>query len=102
VSAVSLMHGLGHNHRKQRKMLSVVFSTTQMKDIIPTFYEVAHRAQAAITKRVSGQPQELDMLEWSSRLALELIGSAGLGHSFDDFDKEESPSPYIKAVKQYL
>ena len=39
----------------------------------------------AIESRVRGQPAglELDMISWMGRTALELIGQAGLGYSFD-------------------
>jgi hypothetical protein len=34
-----------------------------------------------------------------TRTALELVGQAGLGYSFDPLDTDESP-PYIQSVKQ--
>ena len=45
--------------------------------------------QTAIVERVGARPGhpdrtvELDMLAWMTRTALELIGQAGLGYSFD-------------------
>jgi hypothetical protein len=36
-----------------------------------------------------------------TRIALELIGRAGLGHSFDALDSDETPA-YIASVKQLL
>lgn len=39
------------------------------------------------------------MLLWMSRAALELIGQAGLGYSFESFERE-NPNPYTKAVKE--
>ncbi|KAJ7336321.1 cytochrome P450 [Mycena albidolilacea] len=39
------------------------------------------------------------MLLWMTRTALELVGQAGLGYSFDPLDTDEIP-PYIQSVKQ--
>ena len=33
----------GARHRKQRKMLNPVFSIKHMREMIPIFYDVAHR-----------------------------------------------------------
>jgi cytochrome P450 len=81
-------------------MLNPVFSTKHMKNMIPLFYRITHKVCNAITENVEEQPQELNVLSWISRTALELIGVAGLGYSFESFDKEKSPSEYAQAVKE--
>lgn len=37
----------------------------------------------AITVQVGSEQKEIDVLHWISRAALELVGQAGLGYSFD-------------------
>ena len=44
---------------------------------------------------------ELDMLAWMGRTALELIGQAGLGYSFDNFF-EDSTDAYGESIKMFL
>ena len=44
---------------------------------------------------------EIDVLEWMARLALELVGQAGLGWSFDPLT-DDTPREYTAAVKQFL
>ncbi|OCH91430.1 cytochrome P450 [Obba rivulosa] len=78
-----LLSTSGDHHRKQRKMLNPVFSISHMREMIPIFYDVTHRLEAAISARVEDGPQELDILKWLGRTALELIGQGGLGYSFD-------------------
>lgn len=56
----------------------------------------------AIEKRVSGAPAEIDMLNWMGRTALELIGQAGLGYSFDPLKDDVTPDVYAEAIKQYV
>ena len=45
-----------------------------------------------------GGVREVDMLSWMGRTALELIGQAGLGYSFNALT-EGSPNAYLDALK---
>ncbi|KAL6304705.1 cytochrome P450 monooxygenase [Sparassis latifolia] len=83
-----LLATLGETHRKQRKLLNPVFSIVHMRYMLPIFYEVANRLGTAMAAHVADGPQELDMLGWMGRAALELIGQGGLGYSFDPLTKE--------------
>ncbi|KAI0763492.1 cytochrome P450 [Trametes elegans] len=74
---------LGDHHRKQRKMLNPVFSINHMRHMTPIFYNVGHKLCTAIESRVSNGATEVDMVGWMGRTALELMGQAGLGCSFD-------------------
>ncbi|KAI0327596.1 cytochrome P450 [Cubamyces sp. BRFM 1775] len=64
-------------------MLNPVFSVNHMRHMTPLFYEVCHKLRAAIEARVQDGPAEVDMVGWMGRTALELMGQAGLGYSFD-------------------
>ena len=44
---------------------------------------------------------ELDMLSWSGRTTLEVLGQAGLGHSFDPLTQDK-PDEFANAVKEFL
>lgn len=39
------------------------------------------------------------MLQWFGRTALELVGQAGLGFSFDPLTEDHIERPYVKAIK---
>ncbi|EJF59821.1 cytochrome P450 [Dichomitus squalens] len=97
-----LLSTLGDHHRKQRKLLNPVFSIAHMRRMIPIFNDVGLRLQKAIESRVSpqGDPVELDMLTWMGRTALELIGQAGLGYSFDPLVTDK-PDDFAIAVKNF-
>lgn len=43
----------------------------------------------------------VDMSEWMSRIALETVGQAVLGYSFDPLDSRQS-NPYTAAVKELM
>ncbi|KAM5533780.1 hypothetical protein V8D89_012555 [Ganoderma adspersum] len=97
-----LLGTLGDHHRKQRKLLNPVFSIAHMRRMIPIFNDVGHKLQTAIESRIpaDGAFAELDMLTWMARTALELIGQAGLGYSFDPLVADK-PDDFAVAVKAF-
>ncbi|KAF8896616.1 cytochrome P450 [Infundibulicybe gibba] len=102
LSPPALVDLLGEHHRKQRKMLNPVFSIAHMRQMVPIFYNVAHKLQDAITSRVENGPREVEIVQWMTRTALELIGQSGLGYSFDSLEDEVSTHPYCKSVKELV
>ncbi|KAJ3011615.1 hypothetical protein NUW54_g2118 [Trametes sanguinea] len=90
----------GHTHRRQRKMLLPVFSAKHLRGLVPVFYRVTHRLTEAISRRVQEGSADIDMLNWMSRTALELIGQSGIGHSFDPLT-EDVADAYAEAVKNF-
>ena len=63
---------------------------------------VSAQLRAAIKERVRNAPAEIDMLNWMGRTALELIGQAGLGYSFDPLEEDVTPDVYAEAIKSYV
>ncbi|KAF9261413.1 cytochrome P450 [Marasmius fiardii PR-910] len=94
-----LLGSRGEPHRKQRKMMTPVFSIAHMREMVPIFYEVTHRLQKSLILKVQDGPKEIDMLSWMGRTALELIGQSGFGYSFDDLADEERAHPFVVALK---
>ncbi|RPD54881.1 cytochrome P450 [Lentinus tigrinus ALCF2SS1-6] len=96
VLGVGLLGTIGEHHRRQRKLLNPAFSIAHMRRMIPIFTAVAHKA------RVRDKPAaaELDVLAWTGRTALELIGQAGLGYSFDPL-VADSPDDFGDAINAF-
>nr|BED42987.1 cytochrome P450 monooxygenase [Trametes versicolor] len=92
----------GETHRKQRKMLTPVFSAKHLRTIVPIFHRVTDKLIQAISSRVQTHPKgtDIDILSWMSRAALELIGQAGIGYSFDPLT-EDVPDAYAEAIKDF-
>ncbi|KAH9933808.1 cytochrome P450 [Fomitopsis serialis] len=88
----SLLATSGQHHGKQRRLLNPVFSINHMRHIYP---------QRGDHCRVQEGPRELDILYWMGRASLELIGQAGLGHSFDPLI-EDREDPYGQAIKALI
>ncbi|EJF59817.1 cytochrome P450 [Dichomitus squalens LYAD-421 SS1] len=97
----SLLGTLGEHHRKQRKLLNPVFSIAHMRRMIPIFNDVCLKLQKALESRIDGNDMvEIDMLSWMGRTALELVGQAGLGYSFDPLVTDK-PDDYASAIKLF-
>lgn len=117
----SYSNSSGHQHRKQRKMLNPVFSVHHLRQMTPIFYHVVQQVnelpsylrivayscnsfqlRQGIEKQLicpSGSvAPDIDVLNWAGRVALELIGQAGLGYSFDPL-VEESKDSFEEAIK---
>ncbi|KAF6751307.1 cytochrome P450 [Ephemerocybe angulata] len=96
---LGLLSTLGDHHKKQRKLLNPVFSTTHMKEMTPTFYSVTQKLQRSITKQIESGETEIDMLQWMTRTALELIGQSGFGYSFDTLEPDGVQHQFGISVK---
>jgi len=72
-----------------------------MKEMTPIFYEVAHRLRDAVMTQVKDVPQDVNVLDWVGRTALEIIGQGGLGYSFDPLTKDV-PNASGDAVKSFI
>ncbi|KAF5351589.1 hypothetical protein D9758_007260 [Tetrapyrgos nigripes] len=92
----------GDHHRKQKKALNPVFSIAHMREMLTVFYDVVNKLQGGLGEKVSNGPQEVDMMAWMSRTALELIGQSGLGYSFDPMTNDATEHTYSKMIKNLI
>ncbi|KAH7873381.1 cytochrome P450 [Lentinula edodes] len=93
-----LLNTTGEHHRKQRKMLNPVFSIAHMRSMS----ECLNFLRDALLHRVQNGPQEIDLLEWMARTALELIGQSGFGYSFDDMMDDVPKHKYSTVIKDLV
>ncbi|KAF6762398.1 cytochrome P450 [Ephemerocybe angulata] len=99
VFGYGLLSTLGETHKKQRRMLNPVFSIKQMRTMIPTFFSVTYDLRDVFLRKTADGPQEIDMVTWMTRVALEIVAQAGLGQSFDPVTESKKEHPYISAMK---
>ncbi|KIM41635.1 hypothetical protein M413DRAFT_72029 [Hebeloma cylindrosporum] len=93
---------LGEQHRKQRKMMNPVFSIAHMREMIPIFYRISYKLRDAFARKVDDGPQEIEVLSWMTRTALELIGQSGFGYSFDPLTEDANKHIFSKSAKQLV
>ncbi|KAJ6532558.1 cytochrome P450 [Mycena capillaripes] len=78
----------GREHKKQVLNMDALFTASRVSKLTPMFYQVTRQLQLKLTAAVSGKPngEVVDMLDYLTRAALEIIGMAGFGHTFNSFD----------------
>ncbi|KZW02809.1 cytochrome P450 [Exidia glandulosa HHB12029] len=90
---------LGDQHRKQRKILNPVFNVKHLRELVPAFTDIASALSKGIAREVHNGADEVDLVVWLSRTALELIGVGGLGYSFNALDGD-TPHEYVVSIKK--
>ncbi|KAG5634929.1 hypothetical protein H0H81_000305 [Sphagnurus paluster] len=78
------------------------FKSVQDQDAFDVPEPVLTYIDTAIARRLVDGPREINVLQWMTRAALEMIGQSGLGHSFDSLEDEGSENNYTKSVKEIL
>ncbi|TBU47494.1 cytochrome P450 [Dichomitus squalens] len=91
----------GAQHRKQRKMLTPVFSIAYLRSITSVFYETTFKLRDGLIADIQDGPKEIDILGWMGRAALELVGQGALGYSFDPL-VEDVHNDFAEAVKSFF
>ncbi|PPR07488.1 hypothetical protein CVT26_013457, partial [Gymnopilus dilepis] len=97
-----LFASVGKDHARQRKMMNPVFSMSNLREQVPIFYNISRKVRDVFLQQASQGPQDVDIVDWMTRLSLELIGQSGLGYSFDELTKNCTPHRYGLASKQLV
>ncbi|KAI0719013.1 cytochrome P450 [Fomitopsis betulina] len=86
-----------------RKMLNPIFTAHRMRCLLPICYDIG------FTLYLQADRNKLDILSWTTRIALEAIGRSGLGHSFDALVDDRrlhrglySARPSISRLEQWM
>ncbi|KAG6836345.1 hypothetical protein H0H93_008955 [Arthromyces matolae] len=69
--------------------------------MIPMFQDVANKLVKTMRNKLRNGPQEIDILHWMGRAALEMIGQSGFGYSFDSLEEDAKPHPFAIAAKAF-
>ncbi|KAI9442924.1 cytochrome P450 [Lactarius indigo] len=99
-SGPSLFATSGAQHRMQRKLLNPAFNIKHMRYMTPIFYRITKQLRENLWSIVSNGQEEIDVADWMGKVALELIGQAGLGYSFGIFEGRDDE--YCKALKEWI
>ncbi|KZT25478.1 cytochrome P450 [Neolentinus lepideus HHB14362 ss-1] len=94
----------GGHHKRQRKLVTPIFSSANIRKLTPAFYEIAHKLVDALSKDANisrGSENPVDVASWMSRVALESVGQTVLGYSFDPLQTPSS-NPYTSAVRELI
>ncbi|KAH6900991.1 cytochrome P450 [Coprinopsis sp. MPI-PUGE-AT-0042] len=92
----------GHEHKRQRKVLNSVFSTSHIRNMTSIFDENTSKLAETLSKIVGEEKKEVEVFDWMARGALEIIGQGGFGYSFDSLSEHGKPHPFAASVKILL
>ncbi|OAX38825.1 cytochrome P450, partial [Rhizopogon vinicolor AM-OR11-026] len=94
-----LISTLGEQHRKQRKMLNPVFSTCNMRELLPITQTVSHHLRSVLVANLSDHTSvEFDVLPWLSRSALDCICEGMPGYHSNAIDTGND-NEYVEALR---
>ncbi|GAA5935942.1 uncharacterized protein JCM15063_001855 [Sporobolomyces koalae] len=109
-----LIFAEGEEHRHQRRMLTPAFSHANVKAMLPTFFDLAHKLRGIwIQKIETGEIDSatwyyrkdlesfraskeegetvVEVADWLTRLTLDAIGKTGFDYEFSSLDRREDP-----------
>ncbi|KAI1280220.1 cytochrome P450 [Xylaria sp. FL0933] len=87
VLGVGILLAEGEEHKTQRKNLMPAFAFRHVKDLYPIFWDKTREVVQAMTKHIATDGDQsgsavIEVMEWASRVTLDIIGIAGLGRDF--------------------
>ncbi|KAF8267906.1 cytochrome P450 [Lactarius quietus] len=92
----------GAHRRRQRKLITPTFNVNHMRNLIPIFYGVSRQLRDKLDSIVETGPQEINIADWTARLALELIGQAGFGYSFGILEGTGRNNEFCRVLGEWM
>ncbi|KAG8900784.1 hypothetical protein FRB99_005758 [Tulasnella sp. 403] len=73
----------GEAHRRQRRMMNPCFGSTQIRGLMPIFYDKAYLLRSVWNDAIETKGPVIDVLVGMARTTLDIIGTAGFSYEFD-------------------
>ncbi|KAK0186133.1 cytochrome P450 [Armillaria mellea] len=80
---------LGEIHQRQRRILSPAFAASQLRLFLTVFQASAVKLTEKMNERV-GEAKVLNVLEWTSKAALDIIGITAFRYQFNSLNNEQT------------
>ncbi|KAL2756221.1 hypothetical protein ACRALDRAFT_1034009 [Sodiomyces alcalophilus JCM 7366] len=102
ILGVGILLAEGDEHKLQRKKLMPAFAFRHVKDLYPVFWSKSLDGVRAMTEHILAESTNaadspttatavLEVGAWASRVTLDIIGVAGLGHDFGAIRNPDNP-----------
>ncbi|KAK0455304.1 cytochrome P450 [Desarmillaria tabescens] len=75
----------GKIHQRQRRILGPAFAAPQLRNFLSVFQASAMKLTEKITEHI-GDAKELNVLKWTSKAALDIIGITSFRYKFNSLD----------------
>ncbi|KAK0478584.1 cytochrome P450 [Armillaria luteobubalina] len=80
----------GKVHQRQRRILGHAFTAPQLRNFLSVFQASAMKLTEKITEHVGDATKEVDVLKWTSKAALDIIGITSFRYKFNSLDGERT------------
>ncbi|CAL1696958.1 unnamed protein product [Somion occarium] len=92
----------GEQHRQQRKIMNPAFGPAQLREFTDIFFDKALQLRNIWNSQVSKNSgsTRIDVLNWMSRMTLDIIGLAGFNYRFDALREDGKPNELNDAYKE--
>ncbi|CAB4387302.1 cytochrome P450 [Rhizophagus irregularis] len=103
----------GEDHKRQRKMMNPAFIHNNVKEMVPTFIQVAFTLKSLIEDKVNLGESEINLTPHISKATLDVIGLVGFNYEFNSLTSSNelaeaydslmnAPSSVLRLVISYL
>ncbi|KAK0432040.1 cytochrome P450 [Armillaria borealis] len=77
-------------HQRQRKILNPAFSSSQLREYLSVFRATGVKISGKFRELVSQGPKEINILQWTNRAALDIVGLTSFRCDFGALDGKSS------------
>ncbi|KAK0186151.1 cytochrome P450 [Armillaria mellea] len=89
----------GNTHQRQRKIMNPAFSASQLRQFLPLFQNFASRMADKLKNEIRDDAAGLvDVFQWTSKVALDIIGITAFRYHFNALEGEEHASELRDAL----
>ncbi|KAI0520985.1 cytochrome P450 [Xylaria bambusicola] len=95
IAGAGILLAEGDHHKEQRKTLLPAFAYRHIKDLYGLMWDISSHAVTSLTEAVATkskadqQPYTIDMMQWASKVTLDIIFVGGMGQSFESVRCED-------------
>ncbi|KAF7369611.1 Cytochrome P450 [Mycena venus] len=84
----------GEAHKRQRRIMNPAFGTAQIRGLMEAFLEKSVELRDVWTQKIGDESKStrIDVLDWLSKMTLDVIGQAGFDYQFDSLNPEGKPN----------
>ncbi|SJL18973.1 uncharacterized protein ARMOST_22578 [Armillaria ostoyae] len=80
----------GELHQRQRKILNPAFSSVQLRNSQVIFQQCSDKLVNGIKGSLTGPDDTVNVLDWTSKVSLDIIGLASFRYDFSSLDGQET------------
>lgn len=95
IAGAGILLAEGDHHKQQRKTLLPAFAYRHIKDLYGLMWDISSHAVTSLTEAVANkakgneEPYTMDIMQWASKVTLDIIFVGGMGQSFESVRSED-------------